>query len=271
LQLLSRFFRGILDCRVNVMNYDKLLNVATELGCQLMAGGAEIYRVEESVFRLLSSYGLEGIEVFAIPNCLIVSITTPLEHPVTRMRRISGHGTDIELLERCNDLCRRLCQETPPPEVAQAQLAALLPQYRRYSRQKALAGYFLVPACFTPLYGGGIRDGICAGLAGFALGLCLLYGQKLIGGNRFFRTAICSAIGSLLALLLVQVGLGQNLDTITISVLMLLVPGMALTNAMREIMAGDVISSISRTAEAILTGTAIALGTVIALAIGQGL
>ena len=49
---------------------------------------------------------------------------------------------------------------------------------------------------------------------------------------------------------------------------MLLVPGMALTTAMREIMAGDIISGMSRTADAILTATAISLGVVVALAIG---
>ena len=98
------------------MNYDKLLNISVELGCRLMSSGAEIYRVEESVRRLLQAYGLDSPEVFAIPNCVIVSIATPEGHPITRMRRIAGHGTDIELLERCNDLCRRLCVQTPPLE-----------------------------------------------------------------------------------------------------------------------------------------------------------
>ena len=83
------------------MDYDKLLNLSVELGCRLMFSGAEIYRVEESVRRLLLAYGLDSPEVFAIPNCVIVSITTPQGHPITRMRRIAGHGTDIELLERC--------------------------------------------------------------------------------------------------------------------------------------------------------------------------
>jgi uncharacterized membrane protein YjjP (DUF1212 family) len=43
----------------------------------------------------------------------------------------------------------------------------------------------------------------------------------------------------------------------------------ALTNAMREIMAGDIISGLSRTAEAILVATAIALGAAVGLGIGQ--
>lgn len=50
---------------------------------------------------------------------------------------------------------------------------------------------------------------------------------------------------------------------------MVLVPGRALTNAMWEIMAGDIISGVNRTAEALLTAAAIALGVVVALAVGQ--
>ena len=51
------------------MDYDRLLNLTTDLGYQLMASGAEIYRVEESMHRVLNAYGLERPEVFAIPNC----------------------------------------------------------------------------------------------------------------------------------------------------------------------------------------------------------
>ncbi|RAZ53264.1 threonine/serine exporter, partial [Klebsiella oxytoca] len=68
------------------MDYEKLLNMAAELGYQLMYSGAEIYRVEESARRLLQAYGVEAPEVFAIPNCLIVSVATPEGQPVTRMR-----------------------------------------------------------------------------------------------------------------------------------------------------------------------------------------
>jgi len=250
------------------MDYDKLLNLSVELGCRLMSSGAEIYRVEESVRRLLQAYGLESPEVFAIPNCVIVSVTTPAGHPITRMRRIAGHGTDIELLEQCNSLCRQLCALHPPVEEAQALLSTLPERSQRYDPRKVLLGYGMAPAFFSPLFGGGVRDALCAMTGGLAVGLCLLYGRRLIGSNSFFRTAICSAVASLLSLMLVQLGLGRSVDTVTISVLMVLVPGVALTNAMREIMAGDIISGLIRTADAILTASAIAIGTATGLAIG---
>ncbi len=251
------------------MDYDKLLNMVTELGYQLMYSGAEIYRAEESIYRLLRAYGLEDPQVFAIPNCLIVSVTTPQGHPITRMRRIPGHGTNIELLERCNDLCRRLCFHPVPLDEAQEQVSAISAAVRKYQPWKILLGYGVAPAFFTPLFGGGLRDSLCAFVCGIVVGICQLFGRRLIGSNTFFRTAICSAVASLISLMLVRIGLGVDVDKVTIGVLMLLVPGAALTNAMREIMAGDIISGVSRIAEVLLLASAIALGVILGLWIGR--
>ena len=250
------------------MDYDALLNMGTELGYQLMYSGGEIYRVEESVRRLLSAYGLQP-QVFAIPNCLIVSLNTPQGHPITQMRRIPVHGTDIELLERCNDLCRRLCSETPPLQEAKALVDALGERRQTYPGWVLLLGYMAAAAFFAAFFGGGLLDTLCAGVCGLAVGVWMYYLGKRLRLNSFFNTLIGAAIASLAALVLADVGPGQNLEAITIGTLMVLVPGMALTTAMREIMAGDVISGVDRTAEALLTAAAIALGVVVSLTIGQ--
>lgn len=250
------------------MDYDKLIDLGAELGRQLMISGAEIYRVEESVTRLLTAYGLDP-QVFAIPNCLIVSIATPEQHPITRMYRIPAHGTDIELLEQCNSLCRRLCRECPPVEEAQMQVHQLSVASRQYPPRVYLLGYAAAASFFALFFGGGALDFLAAALCGLAAGACLLFGRRLTSSNLFFRTAVCSALIAVLSSLLVKLGIGQNLDAITIGALMILVPGMALTNAMREIMAGDIFSGLNRTAEVILVATAIALGSALPLLFGQ--
>ena len=88
------------------LDYNKLLSLTAEMGLCLMESGAETYRVEESMHRLLSAYGVAG-EVFAIPNCIIATLTSPERRPLTQIRRVPAHGTDIDQLERYNDLCRR--------------------------------------------------------------------------------------------------------------------------------------------------------------------
>ena len=249
------------------MNYDQLLNLGVELGRRLMLSGAEIYRVEESVQRLLQAYGQKA-QVFAIPSCLIVSIETPEGHPITKMQRIGAHGTDIFLLEQCNDLCRTLCREPIPVEEALQELKRLDATHRQLPEWVVLLGYLAAAAFFALFFGGGLGDAVSAGIAGCVAGLCVMNGRSYFGSNIFFRTFVSTTAGAFTALGLVRLGLGENLWAVTIGTLMVLVPGMALTNAMREIMAGDLISGMSRTAEALLVAAAIALGTALPLMLG---
>ena len=85
-----------------------LLDVATDLGYELAMCGAETYRVEESINRIMESYGIQA-EVFSIPNCLIVSMETSDGKPLTRMRRIGHHGNDLDGVERFSGLSRAIC------------------------------------------------------------------------------------------------------------------------------------------------------------------
>lgn len=246
------------------MDYDALLELATEVGFRLLKSGGEIYRVEESIVRLLQAYDVPGAEVFAIPNCIIASAVTPEGKTITRVRRVPAHGTDIDALEAYNGLCRTLCRETPElPEAARA-LKEAEGGLRQYTLWGRLAGCFATTFFFCLFFRGTWRDALCAGVCGMVICLCQSFMEKR-GTNIFFKTLACAAVSALLALALTGIGAGQNVDRITIGALMVLVPGVAITNAMREIMAGDMVSGLSRAAEAVLIATAIAVGTGIAM------
>ncbi len=90
------------------MDYIVLLDLAVDLGYELAMAGAETYRIEESVSRILHTYGIQA-EVFSIPNNLTVCIDTPDRQPVTRMRRIGLHGNDLDAVERFSNLSRAIC------------------------------------------------------------------------------------------------------------------------------------------------------------------
>jgi len=251
------------------LDYNKILTLSTELGRHLMCSGAEISRVEDSIRRLVNAYGLPHAQVFAIPSCLIVSLTPPDGQPFTSICRIPSHGIDLDLLELCNALCRRLCQEVPEPEQALQMVRQIDVNRPRFSPSVTLAGHFLVGAFFTPFFGGSLTDLLCGGLCGVVLGLSNTFLTRSPGSHPFMNTAISSAVASCLAQLLTHWGLGSNTDAITIGALMLLVPGVSLTTAMRDIVANDTISGIARLSESVLTATAIAIGVGAALALGR--
>ena len=100
------------------MDYNILLDLATDLGYELAMCGAETFRVEESVSRVLSSYGIAS-EVFAIPNYLIVTVMMEDGTPITRMRRIGSHGNDLDSVEKFSGLSRAYCSQRPEPKEAQ--------------------------------------------------------------------------------------------------------------------------------------------------------
>ena len=94
------------------MDYNTLIDLATDLGYELAMNGAETFRVEESISRVLASYGIKS-DVFAIPNYLVVSITGSNGQPITRMRRIGQHGNNLDGVEKFSSLSRALCNRTP--------------------------------------------------------------------------------------------------------------------------------------------------------------
>ena len=248
------------------MDYDKLLTLSGDLGYELLMSGAEIYRVEESVRYLLEAYGVESGEVFAIPNCIIVGFAAHGQKPLTRIRRVGGHGTDVSQLEALNALCRRLCRETPDMDEARRLFDEVLADQVGFSLPKQLAAYFLTTAAFCLFFGGTLADAACSGACGVAIGLCFTFMSRL-GTNIFFKTIAGGFVSALVAAVLVFCGLGVHQNLIIIGALMALVPGLVITNFMRDIMAGDMISGLSKLGEALLTGAGIALGTGLALSL----
>ena len=244
------------------MDYITLLDMAEDLGYELAMSGAETFRVEETISRVLSAYGIEA-EVFAIPNYLIVTIITEDGTPLTRMRRIGVHGNDLDAVERFSGLSRAYCNRRPVPAVGVEWLEKVRSERVSYSRLMEYFGDFIGAGGFCLLFGGSILDCFLSGLCGMIVGLFsrILENQK---ANPFFRTIATSFIMGLVAYALGAVGIAHNSDTVTIGALMILVPGLLFTNAMRDIIYGDINSGINRIVQVILTAMGIALGTAVA-------
>ncbi len=241
------------------MDYYALMDFVVDLGYRLAMNGAETFRVEETVTYILKTYGIKA-EVFAIPNCLHVSIETETGKPMTRMRRIHPHGNDLDSVERYSNLSRRICAEKPAPEVAQKWLREVDASRVSYSIPVLLFAHVLGSAGFAWFFGAGIVDGLLAGLCGLLVGLINLKMDEL-NANQFFRTIIAAFFMACAAYILGGIGVAHNSDAVTIGTLMLLVPGLLFTNAMRDIIYGDTNSGVNRIVQVILIAAAIALGT----------
>lgn len=241
------------------MDLNALLDLATDLGYELAMAGAETFRIEESVRRCMAAYGVEA-EVFAIPNYLMVSILTEDGHPATRMRRIGSHGNNLDAVEKFNSLSRAICAQTPAPAEAMAWLSRTRSLVSIYSAPMVYLGYFLGAMGFGLFFGCNWLEGLCAGVCGMLVGLVDRFLEKR-KANSFFSTIASAFFMALLAYYLGYLGIAKNPDAVTIGALMILVPGLLFTNAMRDIIYGDTNSGINRVVQVLLVAAAIALGT----------
>lgn len=247
------------------MDHCILLELAVTLGHRLAMSGAETFRIEESILRVLRTYGLEA-EAFAIPNCLTVSILTADGEPMTRMRRIGNHGNNLDAVERYSNLSRRICAEKPDPRTALDWLNQVDGAITNYTLFWRALGFFLGSFGFTFLFGGTPTDALWAGICGLAI-MCIDHIMKNLQATLFFKTIISAFGSALLAYFAHSLGLLNNADAAIIGTLMILVPGLLFTNAMRDIMYGDTNSGLHRVVQVLLIAAAIALGTAAALQI----
>ncbi len=251
------------------MDYNTLLDISTELGYRLAVCGAETFRIEETIRRVMSAYEVPA-EVFAIPNCLHVSIETNDGLPLTRMRRIGHHGSDLDAVEKYSNLCRRICAEKPDPQLASRWLQDVENSRRYHSFWIYLLGNFMGGCGFAVLFNGHLTDCLLGGICGIVVGLVNHYMGRL-RTNPFFTTIAAAFLMALLAYFTQYLGLSIYTEAVITGALMILVPGLLFTNAMRDVIYGDINSGINRIVQVFLTAVAIALGTGAAWTLGDSI
>ncbi len=252
------------------MDYDTLLEGCCEMGVRLLRYGAEIHRAEDTIHRLLAAYGLEG-EVFAIPNCLIVSIVDPDGREHTRMRRVPLSSIDVDGIERFNALSRRLCAAPPAdPREILARCRTEGEAVRPFPLWAQLFGYCYGAFFFTLFFSGGLAEALAGALAGLAAGACVSVMGRL-RANFFISTMVSGFALAVTAWLPLAAGLPVNIDSAVAGAIMVLVPGLVFTNFMSNLLTGDIIAGLSTFVRAVLTAVAIALGTGVAVLLCRSL
>ena len=251
------------------MDYYLLTDLAATMGYHLAMSGAETFRVEDTIHRILLAYGVE-CEVFAIPNSVSVSLEAANGKPLMIMRRIGFHGNDLEKMEKLNALSRQICAKKPAVDEAMEWLHETLASCRTYSTGAFYLGNVLVGIGFCLVFGGALSDCLWAGLIGLIIGLVTRFMDRR-EANPFFSTILASCLMALPAYAAAGLGWLNSPDAAIIGTLMILVPGLLITNSMRDIIYGDTNSGIFRIVQVFLTALAIALGTAAAWRLTAGL
>ena len=119
--------------------------------------------------------------------------------------------------------------------------------------------FALIAAAFTLFFGGNWKEALISAIIGGFNQIAVMISERF-RFNKIFSRFLCSAIVTLLAFFAVKFNFIDMVDTVIIGNIMTLIPGVGLTNAIRDLFIGDSISGILRSVEAVLNALAIAAG-----------
>ncbi len=240
---------------------NEIIDVCLLAGKIMLQNGAETSRVEDTMVRIAAAFGCDESHSFSTPTGIIFSLDG--EHPASKLIRVSQRSTDLHKVTLVNSISRSISSREMTPQQAYSRLKEIEKEGMGYSVWVQIFAAFISSGCFLIMFQGQWSDFIWSCIAGGLGFSCLLYLHWLLE-VRFFAEFIASLVVGMAAMLFVQFGLGSQLDKIIIGAVMPLVPGLLITNAARDLIAGHLVSGLSKGADAGLT--ALAIGTGIAVA-----
>ncbi len=236
----------------------KIFNCIMEIGEQMLISGAEVHRVEDSINRMCYSYGAKRVDVFIITSSMVVSCYTEDGKTLTQTRRITSSKINIERVHYLNDLSRRICQEKLSVEEIEKELKKVgsMPRFPLWLEGISSA---LIAGSFTLFFGGSFLESVVSLCIGALVWLGIFFTDKIIPQKIFSKFFACM-MATLLSFLSLRFGWIDSVDQVITGNIMTLIPGIGLTNAIRDLFVGDSIAGILRLIDAILTALAIAAG-----------
>lgn len=243
---------------------DQILMVAYDL----LVSGSEVGRTEKQIARMCRAYGMDEVEVFIITSSIVVSVTFPDGSHYTQMKRIHAYHTDFYQIKLLEQLSNYICMNAPSKEEI---LRCRKEIYEAVEREHSWKGKFVsygifcfISMIFTWFFGGTIQDGIASFLCGIFIQLALNFLERTVS-NRFFINIIASAVGGFTAWITYQIGLANEVDKVIIGNIMLLIPGLATVNALKDLISGEMITGLLRLSDALIQAIAIAIGFALVL------
>ena len=248
---------------------DQQIKNEMAIDCFLLAGrimmesGAETYRVEDTMLRMARSQNMVDARSYATPTGIIFSLgkTQP-----TRISSISTRITDLHRIALVNNVSRKLTSQIITLEQAYDELKNIektnyfLPMYIQVLCASIASAAFMI------LFDGRWSDMPAAFIAG-GIGhyvVCIVHEKTRV---KFFSEFFAALVVAALAMFFVQYHFGTEIDKIIIGSVMPLVPGLVITNAVRDLMAGHFIAGMAKGAEAFLTAFAIGSGVALVLSL----
>ena len=273
----------------------RALELVTRIGEVLLKNGGEIFRVQQTMQLVAKAYGIPGFQVYVLANGLFVSmqeegrtITRPVEsgeaagqehlfgqehlasqaHLASQVRYVPLSSVHLGRVAAVNNLSREIVAQKYTVEEASRKIEQIdkLP-FTSNAVQTLMSG--LGAGAFCILFGGSLLGSAAAFLSGLVLWIFVLF-LTARGANKIMVNILASALVTAMGVLFFHLfSFGDSMDMIVIGSIVPLLPGVPLTNSIRDYLNGDYLSGTIRMIDAVLVACCIALGVGIVLRVFQ--
>ncbi|WDF82514.1 threonine/serine exporter family protein [Lacticaseibacillus pabuli] len=247
------------------LDKNEILDTCLLAGRIMIEGGSEMYRVEDTMKRIAINAGEDSALIFTTATGIFASVRN---QPYMQLRPVQDRDIDMEKVARVNTLSRRFAAKEIDLNDLHTELEHLEKHIPYFPMWLQLIGAAAVSALlmvvFTQHYDW--FDIPLAGVAG-AIGFGVSHYIHQLTNIKFVSELTGSLALAAVTLLGIKLGLGHNMDNILIGAVMPLVPGVAITNSIRDMLAGHLLTGMARGMEAVLTACAIGFGIAIVIMI----
>lgn len=217
--------------------------LSVDLARQTIECGGEVSRAEETVRRMNNN----ECNVFATTSLIVAQ-----KGEKTAIRRIYKDKIDLAMLARINSISRSLANES-----------TTIKNYTAYESKTAeTISNFFATFFFSLFFGGMLTDAVFSGIIAVVISIAQF---NKIEFNLFSKNLVSSFVASVLSFIPDYLGIEVHQDKIIIGTIMLLVPGLTVVNATRDMMNSDLLAGMSELFNAIMSALSIAFGVAGAL------
>lgn len=235
-----------------------LSEIASDAGAIMLENGAEVYRVEDTIERIIrSKKNTKDVDVYSTSNVIILSFSYKNEVH-TNVRRVKSRSNNLYYVDKVNSFSRSFCRGEMSLENALRELKNIKESEDKPVIFKVI-GAGIAAAAYSLLLKGGINEMVISFIVG-SLSYYFAHFLEENGLGYFVVNYLYGVMVSLVTLLFLNLVGGIESSKVIISSMMAFVPGIMITNAMRDLMSGDSTSGLTGAVIAILISTALAMG-----------
>ncbi len=250
--------------RGRTRDLDGVVDTGLSAGTLILQNGGETYRAEETMISIATSLGAESASAFVTPTVVMLSCRDESGESRTRIQRVASRTINLGKIARVNEVSRRLARGRARGIGLVSSLLSRIDRSEPHRPVWVTLATAVASMCFSLLFNGSPSDALVAFAVGAAMRLSL-FALSPLALSPFISAVSGGAVVSLLTGLAVMSGAIGSSGNVSISVLMSLVPGVAIVNAIRDIISGDLVAGSARVLEAFVIAAGLSIGAAFGL------